>query len=157
NWAGDGKSIYCASTAEGRDLIGLARIDLASGKLSYVDTPKHEVESVHVSPKGRWLAWLTNDGGASHLHLGDLRREEKLEFKNRLGVITEMSFVADDSRLALVFDGPRQNMDIHVLETRGEASSVRHLTHSSRAGIPFSQFVEPELVHYETFDKLKIP
>src|SRR5262249_31635785 len=27
-WSADGKSVYCASTAEGRDLAGLARIDV---------------------------------------------------------------------------------------------------------------------------------
>jgi dipeptidyl aminopeptidase/acylaminoacyl peptidase len=31
------------------------------------------------------------------------------------------------------------------------------LTHSSRAGIPFSQLSEPELIHYPTFDGRRIP
>src|SRR5207244_2186988 len=31
------------------------------------------------------------------------------------------------------------------------------LTHSSRAGIPFSTFAEPELVKYKSFDGLEIP
>jgi dipeptidyl aminopeptidase/acylaminoacyl peptidase len=38
-----------------------------------------------------------------------------------------------------------------------KADKLRQLTHSSRAGIPFSQFVEPELIEYQTFDKRKIP
>src|SRR5262249_4430611 len=37
------------------------------------------------------------------------------------------------------------------------ANKLRQLTHSSRAGIPFSTFVEPELIHYKTFDERRIP
>src|SRR5262249_26114473 len=35
--------------------------------------------------------------------------------------------------------------------------SPRQLTFSSRAGIPFARLVEPELIHYPTFDGRKIP
>jgi dipeptidyl aminopeptidase/acylaminoacyl peptidase len=159
-WSADGKAIYCASTAQGRDKTGLARIDLGvdNAKLTYLDTPDHEVHSVLASPKGNWLVWLTNVEGASKLHVRNLKGEGKYEFKTPLGVISEMAFSQDDSRLALVFDGPRQNLDIHLLDMKaGKANKLRQLTHSSRAGIPFSQFIEPELIHYETFDKRQIP
>src|SRR5262249_62045279 len=46
-------------------------------------------------------------------------------------------------------------MDVWIWDLA--ANKVRQLTYSSRAGIPFSQFVVPELIHYETFDKRKIP
>ncbi len=158
SWSADGKHIYCASTAEGRDHTGLAQINVATGKLTYLETPEHEVEHVVASPKGRWLVWLTNEEGASKLHIRDLRGKNDVPFKGRLGVIAALEFAPDDSKLALVFDGPRHNMDIHILDMKPkEESRLRQLTFSSRAGIPFSQFVEPELIHYETFDKRKIP
>jgi Tol biopolymer transport system component len=59
-WSADGKSSYCPSTAGGRDLDGLARLDVDGGKLTWVATPEHEVEEVVASPKGRWLAWCIN-------------------------------------------------------------------------------------------------
>src|SRR5207248_1082629 len=34
---------------------------------------------------------------------------------------------------------------------------LRQLTHSSRGGISFANFVEPELVHYKTYDDRQIP
>jgi dipeptidyl aminopeptidase/acylaminoacyl peptidase len=157
HWSADGKYIYCASTAEGRDIAGLARIEVATGKLSYLETPEHEVEHVVASPKGRWLVWLTNRDGASQLHIRDLTGKVKTEFKMpALGVIAGMEFAPDDSKLAIVFDGPRHNMDIHIIEM-GQEARARQITHSSRAGIPFSQFVEPELIRYPTFDGKKIP
>ncbi len=152
----DGKTVYCASTAEGRDLAGLAQIDVATGKLAYLETPEHEVESVETSPKGRWLAWLVNVGGKSELKLRDLKtKEARTPPGLPLGVISHIEFAPDDSKVALVFDGPRHNSDIWLWDLA--ADKVKPITQSSRAGIPFSQFVEPELIHYETFDKRKIP
>ncbi|MCG8351080.1 MAG: S9 family peptidase, partial [Chloroflexales bacterium] len=38
-----------------------------------------------------------------------------------------------------------------------ETDAIGALTHSSHAGIPVSQFIEPELIHYPTFDQRMIP
>jgi dipeptidyl aminopeptidase/acylaminoacyl peptidase len=155
-WSADGKKVYCASTAEGRDLLGLAEIDAASGKLTYLENPKHEIESVVASPKGQWLAWLVNESGRSVLHLRDLKTGKTIHPPGLpLGVIGGVSFSPDDSQLALTFDGPRFNMDVWVWDLK--ANKLAQVTHSSRAGIPFSAFVEPELIEYPTFDGKKIP
>ncbi|MBI1914397.1 MAG: S9 family peptidase [Planctomycetes bacterium] len=155
-WSADGKSIYCVSTVTGRDRAGLAQIDVANGKGRYLETPEAEVESVAASPKGRWLAWLVNAGGKSELKLRDLKTKETLTPPGLpLGVVSHLEFARDDSKLAFVFDGPRHNPDVWLWDLKG--NKLRQLTHSSRAGIPFAQFVEPELIYYETFDKRKIP
>src|SRR5262249_28864557 len=148
--------VYCISTAEGRDLAGLAHIDIASGKLKYIETPEHEIESVTVSPKGKWIAMLLNVGGKSELRLRSLKSPaEKWTSREFLGVVSHIEFAPDDSKFAYVFDGPRNNLDIWIWDL--QTNKQRQLTHSSRAGIPFTSFVEPELIHYETFDKRKIP
>ena len=157
-WSADGKFIYCASTAGGRDLLALAQLDLASGKLSYLETPEQEVEGVHASPKGRWLAWLINVEGKTELKLRDLtsgRTSSPAELP--LGVLTSLEFSRDDTKLAFVFDGPRYNPDIWVWDLTAPARPPRQVTHSSRAGVPFTQLVEPELIHYRTFDGRNIP
>lgn len=155
-WSADGKNIYCASTAPARDLNALARIDVASGRLTYLERPKHEVESVLASPKGRWLAWSTNTDGRSDLKVRDLKTGKDLTPPGLpLGVLGQLDFAWDDSKLAFVFDGPKNNMDLWIWDLN--ANKLRQLTHSSRAGIPFSTFVEPELIHYKTFDGKQIP
>lgn len=155
-WSADGKSIYCASTANGRDLSGLAQIDVASGKLTYLETPEHEVEAVESSPKGRWLAYRLNVDGKSELKLRDLKTGKTVAPPGLpLGVISQTEFSPDDSKLAFVFDGPRHNGDLWIWDLT--TNKLRQLTHSSRAGIPFNDFVEPELIHYKTFDDRKIP
>jgi dipeptidyl aminopeptidase/acylaminoacyl peptidase len=168
HWSADGKSVYCLSTDGDRDLVALAQIDLTSGKLSYVETPDHEIEAVLPSPKGTWLAWAINNGGKSELKLRHLKSGKTLSAPGlSLGVITHLEFAPDDGRLAFAFDGPRYNADVWLWDLtapRGNArdepqpsSKLRQLTHASRAGILVSQFVEPELIHYKTFDDLKIP
>jgi dipeptidyl aminopeptidase/acylaminoacyl peptidase len=163
HWSADGKSIYCATTDGGRDLTGLAQIEAAAGKLSYLETPEHEVEGVYVSPGGRWLGWQTNVEGRSELKLRDLKGKESFTPPGLpLGVIGQVEFARDDSKLALVFDGPRFNADVWVWSLPGESGDkatgkLRQVTSSSRAGIPLSSFAEPELIHYPTFDDRKIP
>jgi dipeptidyl aminopeptidase/acylaminoacyl peptidase len=72
-----------------------------------------------------------------------------------LGVIGGLEFSPDETRLAFTFDGPRFNPDVWIWEL--EKNRVYQLTQSSRAGIPFSDFVTPELVRYKSFDGRMIP
>jgi dipeptidyl aminopeptidase/acylaminoacyl peptidase len=159
HWSADGKSVYCVSTAGGRDRPGLARIDAASGTLMYVETPPHEVDGVLPSPGGRWLAWLVNAGGRSELYLRDLKSGRKYAAPGLpLGVVSQLEFARDDGRLAFVFDGPRYNFDVWLWDLAGgPAAKLRRLTHAGRAGLPFHEFVEPELIQYKTFDDRMIP
>ncbi|MBY0522735.1 MAG: S9 family peptidase [Gemmataceae bacterium] len=156
DWSADGKRIYLSSTADGKDLSGLAEIDVVSGKLTYLETPTHEVEGVHVSPRGRWIAYLLNVDGKTELKLRDLKGGKTISPQGLpLGVVHGIEFAPDDTKLAFVFDGPRNNSDLWVWDL--STNKPRQITHSSRAGIPFSQFVEPELIHYKTFDDRKVP
>jgi dipeptidyl aminopeptidase/acylaminoacyl peptidase len=164
SWSGDGKAVYCASTAGDRDQLGLAEIDVASAKLKYVESPVNEVEQVNTSPKGQWLVWAENIDGKSVLHLRNLKTGATKAIEGLpLGVISGLEFAQDDSNLALAFDGPRHNLDIWVcsLGNKKDDDSAnrppKQITKSSTAGLPFTEFVEPELIHYKTFDDRKIP
>jgi dipeptidyl aminopeptidase/acylaminoacyl peptidase len=163
HWSADGKSVWCLSTADGRDLSGLARIDVESGKLTWDVTLPHEIDGLAASPKGHWLAWLVNNEGRSQLQLRDLRSGKTETAALPLGVVSHLEFARDDGRLALVFDGPRHNPDVWLWDLTGDrgeprpAAKPRQLTHASRAGLPFDSFVQPELIHYPTFDNRKIP
>jgi dipeptidyl aminopeptidase/acylaminoacyl peptidase len=155
-WSADGKSIYCASTHGGRDQAALAQIDVASGKVTFIETPEHEVEAVEISRNGRWLAWTLNIEGKSELKLKDLKSGKTITPAGvPLGVISQMEFSPDESKLAFVFDGPRYNLDVWVWDL--STDKPRQLTRSSRAGIPFDTFVEPEVIQYKTFDGRMIP
>jgi dipeptidyl aminopeptidase/acylaminoacyl peptidase len=155
-WSADGRTVFCASTHGGRDLSALVRIDVASGKLSFIGEATHEVESVEVAAKGGWLAYLLNEDGGSDLNLVNLTGAKGPATPALpLGKISELEFSPEGDKLAFTLSGPRHNSDIWVWDLK--ANKVKQVTHSSRAGIPFSGFVEPELVRYKSFDGLSIP
>ena len=157
HWSGDGKLVYCVSTHGGRDLAGLLEIDLNAGKFNFLETPPNEVEALAVSHRGRWLAWLVNVDGKSELRLRDMQSGTTHDFAGMpLGVVSQLDFAPDETRLSFVFDGPRNNPDIWVADLV-ENRKAAPVTSSSRAGIPFSSFVEPELIRYKSFDGLQIP
>ena len=83
NFAPDGRALYLV-TNQDRDLNGLARYDLASRKLEWLETPPYEVEEAALSADGRWLAWTVNENGFSRLHLRDLVRRRDIALQPRL-------------------------------------------------------------------------
>jgi dipeptidyl aminopeptidase/acylaminoacyl peptidase len=166
-WSADGKRVYCASTSQGRDMAGLAGIDLAGGRLAYLKEDRLEVEAVFASPPGaNRLAFLLNDNGRSLLRVHNLNPQLANSSKDLpIGVISHIEFDRSDRKLAFVFDGSNSNMNVWLWEFRPENTrwldkpppSVRQLTFASSAGIPKSQFVSPQLIQYKTFDDRMIP
>jgi dipeptidyl aminopeptidase/acylaminoacyl peptidase len=161
-WSADGQRILCVSTHGGQDLSSFTEIELANGRIKVYPAEKHEVEALEISRQGRWLATLENVEGQSRLSVREYRRGASgwmakvlIPKDLPLGVISALEFSPDETRLAFTFDGPRFNPDIWIWDL--EKNKLTQLTHSSRAGIPFSGFVEPELIRYRSFDGLSIP
>jgi dipeptidyl aminopeptidase/acylaminoacyl peptidase len=162
-WSPDGKSVFCLSTHGGQDLTCFTEIDVASGKVKVLPPGQHELEAIEFSPMGRWLATMENADGQSKLAVREYRKNAGAGFMNKvlfpkdlpLGVISGLEFSPDETKLAFTFDGPKFNPDVWIWDL--EQNKLRQLTHSSRAGIPFSSFVEPQLINYKTFDGKSIP
>jgi dipeptidyl aminopeptidase/acylaminoacyl peptidase len=158
-WSHDGRKVYCVSTFQGRDLTQLAEIDAESGTVRFPHETMWEVERVDVSSKGKYLLQFQNVDGLSRLRL---RSPESIDSYEELaipvGVVSAAEFARDEKSVAIAHDGPRHNSDIWIIDlTAHSDSNRRQLTHSGRAGLPFSEFVEPELIHYKTFDDRMIP
>jgi dipeptidyl aminopeptidase/acylaminoacyl peptidase len=160
-WSADGKRILCVSTHGGQDLTSFTEIDVATGRIHVHPATKYEMEAIELSRNGRWLATLENAEGVSKLTVRELKSGGGLMARVLtpkdlpLGVVSGLEFSPDETKLAFTFDGPRFNPDIWIWDL--EKNKLRQVTFSSRAGIPFSRFVEPELVHYKSFDGLMIP
>ncbi len=158
-WSRDGRKVYCVSTAHGRDRTQFAEIDVASGVIHFPQDTMWEVERVDVSRGGKYVLQFENVDGLSRLRL---RSPDAIETYEELsvptGVVSAAEFADDEKLLAIAHDGPRHNADIWIIDlTAAPGSNCRQLTHSGRAGLPFSEFVEPELIQYSTFDNRLIP
>lgn len=161
----DGHSLLF-TTDDKREFQSLAQMDLATRRVDILDDTQWEVAGIEVSDNGGMLAYTLNRDGFSELYVRRLNTDGKplitalgpkgmpVKLPGK-GVVGGLSFSRDGRKLALVFNGARFNADVWIydLQTR----TLKQVTHSSRAGIPQSSFVEPELIHYKTFDERMIP
>ena len=169
----DGHSIIFG-TNDKREFYSLAQMDLASKRVDIIDNTEWDLGSVSMSPDGGLLAYTINRDGFSELFIRRLDTDGKplitaigpKEAPVKLpakGIVGGLRFSRDNSgeayrtgnKLALGFNSSRYPSDIWLYDLKTRALS--QITNSSLAGIPQSSFVEPELIHYKTFDGREIP
>ncbi|MFN2453392.1 MAG: alpha/beta fold hydrolase [Pyrinomonadaceae bacterium] len=156
----DGRALLLA-TNNNREFYSLARMDLQNKKIEIVDETPHDLAGAAISDDGSWLAYTINRDGFSELYVRKVDASGKLNAKPApvtlpgKGVAGGLEFSKDNRKLAFVFNGARYNSDVWLYDTA--ARSIAQVTHSSRAGIPQSSFIEPELIRYKSFDGREIP
>jgi dipeptidyl aminopeptidase/acylaminoacyl peptidase len=154
-WSPDGKSIYVLTDNHG-DFLSLARIEVQSGAMTFVTRPDWDVEAFTISAAGQKIAWSLNSEGGSSLFVHSLTESPGDAVNTPLGVIEHLEFSRDGSTLAFSLNGPRSNYNVWRWDQTA-GGRVTQITRASLAGVPDKAFVEPELVHYESFDGLRIP
>lgn len=156
----DGRSILF-STNDKREFQSLARMDLQTRRVEILDDTQWDVGSTEMSDDGRMFAYTINREGFSELYLREVKADGTLGPKGNAvalpgkGIATNLDFSGDNRKLAFSFNGARFNTDVWLYDM--ESRALAQVTHSSRAGIPQSSFVEPELIHYKSFDGREIP
>ncbi len=154
-WRADGAGIY-ALTNQGRDHLGIALFDTASGELVWLYTPDNDVEEIALSKDETRLASVTNVDGYARLAVHDLANGETTEAPPLPpGKITALDWSPDGERLAFALNGSTHNADIWLWDLNDD--TVRQITRSDRAGADRSSWIEPQLIHFQTFDDRRIP
>jgi len=153
-WASDG-AVYLL-TDRGLDFMGAARLDLATGEVTYLVEHGWDVEALEVSPDARTLAYVANVDGYARLYIHDLAAGQSGQVLDLpRGVVAEPTFSPDGKRVAVSVQSPQHSLDIWLVDV--DSFECRQVTQSSLAGIPRDSLVQPELIHYETFDGCQIP
>ena len=170
-WSPDGDALYVV-TDRGADTMYLARMDVESGELEMVrEGGDWNIDGLALDEDTGLLVYSRNVDGYTELTLGELAGEtdiSELPMPSLPGnVAGGVSFGPDGNRLALSSNGRSLNTNVSVLDVEalrkrderkdGHDETVTRWTDASTAGIPRETFVEPELVHYETFDGREIP
>jgi len=156
----DGRSLIFA-TNNNREFYSLARMDLQSKRIETLDETPHDLAATAMSDDGRMFAYTINRDGFSEVYVRKIDADGKLSGNSApvalpgKGVVGGLEFSKDNRKLAFAFNGARYNSDIWLYDT--SARNIAQITHSSRAGIPQTSFIEPELIHYKTFDGREIP
>jgi dipeptidyl aminopeptidase/acylaminoacyl peptidase len=154
------------TTNKDRESQALAELNLVTKKIEIIDDTQWDVETFAQSPGGGMIAYTINKDGFSELYVRILETDGKplisvagpkglpVALPGK-GVVSGLSFSHDGNKLALVFNGARFNADVWLYDVK--MKKLSQVTHSSRAGIPQESFVEPELIHYKSFDGRIIP
>ena len=152
-WAKDGKGVFLTSDA-GSEFLRLRYYDLAEKTCAdLTGAIPWDVEAIELSPQGDRLAFTVNEGGISKLYLLDTQTKTYKQVSGiPVGQIYGLHFHPDGTRLALVINTPQTPGDIYVLHLDDEA--LVRWTFSEVGGLDTDGFIVPELIHYETFDKV---
>ncbi|HEY9402640.1 MAG TPA: S9 family peptidase, partial [Pyrinomonadaceae bacterium] len=156
----DNRSIILSTNAAG-EWQSLARMDLQSRKIVPATTTAWDTDATEMSADGRLLAYTLNREGFSELYVRKLTdagasdgRDTPVALPAK-GVVGGLDFSRDGRKLAFTFAGSRFNSDVWLYDLK--TRKLEQVTLASRAGIPQSSFVEPELVRYKSFDGRDIP
>ncbi|MFB6126454.1 MAG: prolyl oligopeptidase family serine peptidase [Halolamina sp.] len=172
-WGPDGESVYVATDRDS-DTLGLERVALDAAGAgdaddatrtdegdnfeTVVDGGEWNVDGVSLDADTGRLVYSRNVDGYTELTVGRLDGATGLadvaEVDTAAGVAGGVSWGPDGERFAFTATGRTDNANVHVGRLDGETT---RWTNAGTAGIPRETFVEPELVHYPTFDGREIP
>ncbi len=94
---------------------------------------------------------VTNENGLSKLYLYNPKQQTYTPVDNLpTGVIGSLEFNQDSSKLAMALNTPSTPTDVFVLDIAD--NDLNRWTYSEVGGLNTNEFIEPELIHYETFD-----
>ncbi|HEY2684029.1 MAG TPA: S9 family peptidase [Steroidobacteraceae bacterium] len=151
----DGQGVYLISDRDSEFLrlryVGLYSADrsIVSGSIPW------DIETLAISRDGHYLAYVSNEGGASKLNLLDLKAHQDL-IPPRLpvaGIIDDLNFDDKGTRLAFGFSPANQPADAYVLELPG--NKLEAWTMSEAGAVDATKFVVPRLVQFPTFDRIE--
>ena len=158
-WGPDGENLYLVTDRDS-DTLFLARLDLDTlGLTAVVDGGEWNVDGVNVDEDTRRVVYTRNVDGYTDVTVGELTDSDRIdplaEVDLPRGVVGGGQFGPDGQRVALTFTASTENTNVHVLDV--ESGDSERWTFAGTAGVPEDTFVDPELVHYPTFDGREIP
>lgn len=152
----DGRGVYTVSD-EASDFQRL-RYEKLDGSAARVLTDKVEwdVEGLEIARRGSYLAYIVNADGISELRVMNLKTGKLVPVpKLPIGVVRGLSFDPKGKQLAFSLNSARSPTDVFSFEIGSKV--LKRWTRSETGGLDASRFIEPELVHFNSFDDLRVP
>ena len=152
-WLPD-ESAFFLIQDHGREFAGLARYTLLEKKSHYLLTPDWDIAGVTIDRNGKNIAVIINENGYKRVTIYDTTKFEARPYRLPAGNIYRTGFSEDGSHLVFSLGDSRRTSDVWILTL--ETGKSRQLTHSYQ-GVPSEAMVEPELIHFASFDGLSVP
>ncbi len=153
-FAKDGRALYYVSD-EGSEFRRLTRYDLGDGeKTVLTENIPWDVEGVEQAPDGQHIAFTTNEGGLSKLHIRRVRGWRAVSGPDLApGLISGLEFSPDSRKLAFTLNSASSPSDVYVFDIR--PGLLTRWTKAEVGGLDTDRFVNPDLVAYPTFDEVE--
>jgi dipeptidyl aminopeptidase/acylaminoacyl peptidase len=151
----DGKGLYVVTDRDS-EFMRLAYVDLATFKHTYLTNRiRWDVEELDISQDGKFIAFVTNEDGASVLRLLNTatRREKRLP-NLPVGQIVGVNWNRNNEDLGFTLVSARNTADVYSLNIR--TNKLERWTTSETGGINTANFSEAELVRWKSFDGRQI-
>ncbi len=153
----EGRGIYFLTDVQGEfQQLAWRSLDEGAEPVILTGDIPWNVEGGSVSEDRTRGAFTVNEDGLTRLYLLDMVGREYVPVEGiPTGLIGGMGFSPDGLRLAMTINTPKTPSDSFVLELGEKALEYGELvrwTFSEVGGLDTDRFIEPELVHFPTFD-----
>jgi dipeptidyl aminopeptidase/acylaminoacyl peptidase len=147
----DGKGLYI-TTDKDSEFRRLAFLDLGSRQMTFLRPDlKWDVENLDLSEDGAHLAYVVNEDGVSRLHVLDTRTKQDLGLPALpSGLIAALRWHRNGNDLGFTLTSARSPADVYSISIRD--GKLERWTESETGGLNAETFVEPELIHWKSFD-----
>ncbi|HTT66210.1 MAG TPA: S9 family peptidase [Bryobacteraceae bacterium] len=151
----DGGRVYLL-TNQDSDFEHLALLDLATRKLTILRPEmKWDVSSFDLTRDGRRLAYIVNDNGSDTLHVMETASQREMTLPHLpYGSIGNVVWHANGHDLGFTITSARTPSDVYSVEV--DSGQLDRWTYGETGGLDASQFSEPELIQWKSFDGLTI-
>lgn len=152
HWGKNDSGVFLISDQSG-EFSQLIYYDIETGKQEILTKQiPWNIVDFDLSPSGDTIAFTTNEDGISKLYLMTLDPRKINQVTLPLGWIGGLKFKPDGSKLALVINRYCAPSDVYTLDFNKK--TLFRWTYSEIAGLDTTKFIEPQLIHYETFDSV---
>ncbi|HKU25552.1 MAG TPA: S9 family peptidase [Candidatus Sulfotelmatobacter sp.] len=155
HFAKDGKGVYMTSD-ENSEFARLVYLDLGTRKTNVL-TPslQWDVDEVELSQDGPWLAFSANEDGLSVLHVLNTKTGKEVPVPRLpVGVLFGLQWRKHTQELAFSLSTARQPFDAYSLDVA--TGKLERWTFSETGGLNTSNFSEPQLIHWKSWDQRTI-
>ena len=154
-FAKDGRGVYVL-TDKDSEFHRLAYVGLPSMQHTYLTTEiPWDIDNLEITEDGRLLAFVSNENGASVLHVMDTAtRKLKPAPQLPLGVIGGLRWHRNGRDLGFSMASARTPSDIYSLDA--QSGQVTRWTYSETGGLNTQNFSEPQLIKWRSFDGREI-
>ena len=154
-FSADGSRLYSVTDRD-HEHHYIEEIDLQSGERRALIQLDWGVEHAALSADRTTLAYTVDADGYSRFHARELETGRDLEFPRMpAGVCMQFAISRDGQKVAALVGTGTRTFDVYVADLRRQ--TVTRVTESFLGGIPEEELIEPELVHYPTFDGRQVP